>query len=259
MAYALVVFVLLLTVFFFYLSKATLGNRRYEMIARGYISSGSRPASRGMTVLIYAAMLSLTGIALIPHLSVFLTSIAERWFMAVLPQETTGRFYTMVFEHPMSLSSIEMSLILSVLSTTLDIVLGIAIAYLLTRTRIPYKGVLDAMAMLPLAPARSGAGFWVSGGVFGHFFRCAALSRALAGYCLCGAAVALYGARGVCGISADECDAGRGGSKFGGFSVAYTFSNYVSADFSQSGGWRYFVFCVCNARGERQFDFGTQG
>ena len=151
MAYALVVFVLLLTVFFFYLSKATLGNRRYEMIARGYISSGSRSASRRMTVLIYAAMLSLTGIALIPHMSVFLTSIAERWFMAVLPQETTGRFYTMVFEHPMSLSSIEMSLILSVLSTTLDVVLGIAIAYLLTRTRIPYKGVLDAMAMLPLA------------------------------------------------------------------------------------------------------------
>ena len=151
MAYALVVFVLLLTVFFFYLSKATLGNRRYEMIARGSVASGSRQASRGMTLLIYAAMLSLTGLAMIPHASVFLTSIAERWFMTVLPQETTGRFYAMVFEHPMSLSSIEMSLVLSVLSTTLDIGLGIAIAYLLTRTRIPYKGVLDAMAMLPLA------------------------------------------------------------------------------------------------------------
>lgn len=151
MAYALVVFVLLLTVFFFYLSKATLGNRRYEMIARGYSSSGSRRASRGMTALIYAAMLSLTGLAMIPHASVFLTSVAERWFMTVLPQETTGRFYAMVFEHPMSLSSIEMSLMLSVLSTALDIGLGIGIAYLLTRTRIPYKGVLDAMAMLPLA------------------------------------------------------------------------------------------------------------
>ncbi len=151
MAYALVVFVLLLTVFFFYLSKATLGNRRYEMIARGYIHSGSRRASRGTTLMIYAAMLSLTGLAMIPHASVVLTSVAERWFMTVLPEETTGRFYAMVFEHPMSLSSIEMSLVLSVLSTTLDIGLGIAIAYLLTRTRIPYKGVLDAMAMLPLA------------------------------------------------------------------------------------------------------------
>jgi len=150
-AYALVVFVLLLTVFFFYLSKAAMGNRRYEMIARGHVASGSRPASRGMTVLIYGVMLSLTGIAMIPHVSVFLTSISEHWFMTVLPQETTGRFYAMVFEHPMSLSSIEMSLMLSVLSTALDVGLGIAIAYLLTRTRIPYKGVLDAMAMLPLA------------------------------------------------------------------------------------------------------------
>ena len=151
MAYALVVFVLLLTVFFFYLSKAMMGNKRYEMIARGHVSSGSRPASKGMTVLIYAVMLSLTGIAMIPHLSVFLTSIAERWFMTVLPQETTGRFYSMVFEHPMAFSSIKISIMLSVLSTALDVVLGIAIAYLLTRTRIPYKGVLDAMAMLPLA------------------------------------------------------------------------------------------------------------
>jgi iron(III) transport system permease protein len=151
MAYALVVFVLVLTVFFFYLSKMMLGNRRYEMIARGHVASGSRPASRRMTVFIYAVMLSLTGVAMIPHLSVFLTSIADRWFMTVLPQEVTGRFYTMVFQHPISFSSIQMSLMLSVSSTVLDVGLGITIAYLLTRTRIPYKGVLDAIAMLPLA------------------------------------------------------------------------------------------------------------
>ena len=151
MAYALVVFVLLLTIFFFYLSKSLLGNKRYEMIARGHVSSASQPASRGLTILIYIAMLSLTGIALIPHLSVFLTSITEQWFMSVLPQAVTGKYYGMVFEHPLAFSSIKISLILSVLSTTLDVILGIAIAYLLTRTRIPYKGVLDATAMLPLA------------------------------------------------------------------------------------------------------------
>lgn len=151
MAYALVVFVLLLTVFFFYLSKALLGNRRYEMIARGHVASASRPASAGMTALIYGVMLSLTAVAMLPHLSVFLTSISERWFMSVLPQEVTGKYYGMVFEHPLSMSSIQMSLMLSVMSTALDIVLGISIAYLLTRTRIPYKGVLDAVAMLPLA------------------------------------------------------------------------------------------------------------
>ncbi|OHE86284.1 MAG: hypothetical protein A3G75_09610 [Verrucomicrobia bacterium RIFCSPLOWO2_12_FULL_64_8] len=37
------------------------------------------------------------------------------------------------------------------MSTGADVVLGVAIAYLLARTRIPGKGVLDTLAMLPLA------------------------------------------------------------------------------------------------------------
>ena len=151
MAYALVVFVLLLTVFFFYLSKALLGNRRYEMVARGHVASAVRPASPRMTVLIYGVMLSLTAVAMIPHFSVFLTSISERWFMSILPQEITGKYYGLVFETDMAASSIRMSLLLSVLSTAVDVTLGIAIAYLLCRTRIPFKGVIDAVAMLPLA------------------------------------------------------------------------------------------------------------
>ena len=151
MAYALVVFVLLLTVFFFYLSKTLLGNRRYEMLSRGHVASSVRPASPRMTVLIYGMMLSLTAVAMLPHISVFLTSISERWFMSVLPQEVTGRFYGLVFDHPISASSIRMSLFLSLLSTLVDVVLGIAIAYMLSRTRVPFKGVIDAVAMLPLA------------------------------------------------------------------------------------------------------------
>ncbi len=151
MAYALVVFVLLLTGFFFYLSKALLGSRRYEMIGRGHVGSASRPASRRMVFLIYGLMLSLTAVAMVPHLSVFLTSISERWFMSVLPQEVTGKYYGMVFDHPIAASSIRMSLMLSVLSAAADVVLGVAIAYLLCRTRVPFKGVIDAVAMLPLA------------------------------------------------------------------------------------------------------------
>jgi iron(III) transport system permease protein len=57
----------------------------------------------------------------------------------------------MVFDHPLSSSSIKISLFLSVLSTLLDVVLGISIAYLLSRTNIPFKGLLDGIAMLPLA------------------------------------------------------------------------------------------------------------
>ena len=149
MAYALVVFVLLLTAFFFFLSKTLLGGRHYDVVGRG--SAGLQRASRRQVVFIYGFMLCLTGVALLPHISVFLTSISEQWFMSVVPQEVTAKYYTKVFEHPISSSSISMSLMLSVLSTVADIVLGVSIAYLLTRTRIPFKGMLDALSMLPLA------------------------------------------------------------------------------------------------------------
>ncbi len=151
MAYALVVFLVLLTVLFFYLSKLLLGNKRYEMVARGHVGSATRRASTRMTALIYATMVSLTVIALIPHVSVFLTSISERWFMSIWPQEITGKYYPLVYRHPIAGPSITMSLMLSTLSTICDVILGIAIAYLLTRTRVPFRGALDAVAMLPLA------------------------------------------------------------------------------------------------------------
>jgi len=149
--YAMVVVLILMTAGFFYLSRAVVGSRRYEMVARGHVSGAARPASRGLTALIYAGVLGVTALALIPHLSVVLTSISERWFMTALPTDVTGKYYGMVFEDRMTWLSIQNSLLLSSLSTVADVVLGVTIAYLLARTRIPGRSVLDTLAMLPLA------------------------------------------------------------------------------------------------------------
>ena len=150
-AYALVVLVIVMTIFFFYLSKRLMGGQKVEMLSRGHVAGSQKQASTGMTATIWAIMLTVTGIALLPHLSIVLTSFADRWFMTVLPESTTFAHYGMVFDHPMASSSIRISLILSVFSTFLDIVVGVAIAYLLIRTNIPGKGILDGLAMLPLA------------------------------------------------------------------------------------------------------------
>ena len=149
--FALVVLVLLITLVLVYLSKKFIGGRRYEMIARGHVSSASRRTSTGETALIYVALLSITGIALIPHASVVLTSISERWFMTVLPSAYTAQYYSQIFEHDLTLLSIKNSLFLSVLSTIVDVILGILIAYVLTRRRFPFRDMLDALTMLPLA------------------------------------------------------------------------------------------------------------
>jgi iron(III) transport system permease protein len=103
------------------------------------------------TLAIWAVTVSIVGLALLPHLSVIVYSFAEHWFFSVLPREWTAANYGEIFGHGLTASSIRNSLFYSSLSALLDLVLGVVIAWLLTRKRIPFAGLLDALAMLPLA------------------------------------------------------------------------------------------------------------
>ena len=151
MGYALVVFVLLLTLALFLVSKRALAGRRYEMMARGHSGGGATPATVRQSVLIWSAMLAVIGIALLPHVTVIVQSLSENWFFSILPARWTASNYAEVFGHTLIASSIRNSLFYSSLSALLDLFLGVMIAWLLTRKRIPFAGLLDALAMLPLA------------------------------------------------------------------------------------------------------------
>jgi len=151
MGYTFVVVVIAVTLFFFYLSKRILGGGRYEMLGRGHVASGTRPASARLIVIAYVSVLAVTALALLPHFGVVLTSVAKRWFLTVLPSEYTVQFYQKVFSHDLALLSIKNSFLLSGLSTIIDIVLGVTIAYILARKRVPGRAALDVLAMLPLA------------------------------------------------------------------------------------------------------------
>jgi iron(III) transport system permease protein len=151
MGYCLVLFMVLMTAGFFYLSKITLGSQGYAMITRGHVTSVARPAGALGSTLILLGLGLVTFMAIIPHISVVLTSISQRWFMTILPTELTGKYYMAVFQQDMTWLSIKNSLFLSSLSTIVDILLGISIAWMLLRTRIPFKNVIDTLTMMPLA------------------------------------------------------------------------------------------------------------
>ena len=151
MGFALVVFVLVLTVTLFVLSKRIFAGRRYEMIARGHTAEAESQANGRQKFLIWTVMLAVIGLALLPHLAVIVQSFTERWFFTVLPTEMTTAHYQEIFGRGLTASSIRNSLFYSSLSAMLDLVLGVIIAWLLTRRRIPFAGLLDALAMLPLA------------------------------------------------------------------------------------------------------------
>jgi iron(III) transport system permease protein len=151
MGYTLVVFVLALTVALFVLSKQALARKRYEMIARGHTLGAEARATQTQTMLLWAGLGGLVLVALLRHLRVIVQSFSERWFFSVLPHEWTGATYAEIFRDKLTGSSIRNSLLYSTCSALLDLVLGVIIAWLLTRRRIPLAGLLDALAMLPLA------------------------------------------------------------------------------------------------------------
>jgi iron(III) transport system permease protein len=151
MGFALVVMVIIMTMVFFYLSKRFMGTRRYEMMSRGHADIRERPVGRAATVFIYVFILGVIAIAVLPHIGVALLSVTERWSSTILPSKVTLAQYGKIRSHELTLPSIKNSLIYSSFSTIVDLALGILIAYILSRKRIPGKNVLDTTAMLPLA------------------------------------------------------------------------------------------------------------
>lgn len=154
MGYALVVLIIVLTAFAFYVSKRWTGSKHYEMLGRGHVTSRETDANAGMRSVIYLFIGGLTLMALLPHISVILVSLtpdSSQWRLSVLPQSWTFAHYVETFTHSDTLPSILNSLKYSICSTLLAMLVGIVVSYLLTRKRIPFQNLLDAVAMLPLA------------------------------------------------------------------------------------------------------------
>lgn len=149
--YSLVLVVLLLTLTLFLTSKRVLANKSYATIARGHTAGAEHHATRAQTLLLWLAGGGVLALALIPHATVIVSSFAERWFFSVLPQQWTTGHFTEVFGQGVTASAIRNSLFYASLSALVDLVLGVLIAWLLTRKKIPFAGVIDALAMLPLA------------------------------------------------------------------------------------------------------------
>jgi len=150
-AYALVVLVLTLTLITFMASRRIFSAGGYEMMPRGYLPERPKRAGKLATIAANLSIALLLVAALLPHISVVLRSVAGRWFMTILPEEWTSRYFASLATHGLTASSIRNSLFYASASSVLDIVLGVGIAYFLVRKRFTGKSLLDAMAMLPLA------------------------------------------------------------------------------------------------------------
>lgn len=150
-AYALVVITLAVTAALFYGARWLVGRRAYIGGGKGAVAAYVPSAGPGRTALIYGTVVTLTLLALLPSIGVVITACAERWVMTPLPEEYTTAYLREVWDNRISAASIRNSVYYSTCSTCLDVVLGVTVAWLVARRPSWLTGVLDGLAMLPLA------------------------------------------------------------------------------------------------------------
>ena len=88
-------------------------------------------------------------VSLLPHIGILILSFAKVWSFSLLPTSyTVDNFTEIFFRAP---HFVKNTLLYTGLAAVLDVFLGAIVAYLLIRSRIWGKNLLDALATLPIA------------------------------------------------------------------------------------------------------------
>lgn len=131
------------------LSALALRGRDYSTLQKGGTGLQQRELSWWGSLGAYAWILVVLLVTLSPHVGVLLLSLAKVWSFSPLPDAYTLEHYATVFSE--SSGMIRNTLLYCGLAALLDVVLGVAIAYLILRTRLPARQWLDWMATASLA------------------------------------------------------------------------------------------------------------
>lgn len=149
--YALVVILLAAATGLYAAGKLLLGRTGHAMLAKAGPAATPLRLTGARAWLACAAFGAVFLLAVMPHLGVVLTSVSQAWYRSILPSAWTGDHYLHALGHSLTLPSIQNSLKYSALAMLADLVLGIAVAYVIVRSTLRWRGALDALTMLPLA------------------------------------------------------------------------------------------------------------
>ena len=151
--YALTIILLTCSILFYVLGKSVFGRKGYAMYSKAARAADEKTLSPLMRLVAVALFAGVTLLALLPHIGVVLSSVSGvgSWYKTILPAEFTTSHFAEALGAPDAFGAIRVSLGLSVVAMLLDIVLGILIAYIIVRTRLVGRNLLDTLVMLPLA------------------------------------------------------------------------------------------------------------
>ncbi|MFY7818915.1 MAG: ABC transporter permease [Akkermansiaceae bacterium] len=149
--YAIVAIMLVISAVVFAASKLVLG--------RSPLGTAPRPKGRSNDVrlhgvkswLLCGVFLAVFLMASIPHLGVIFLSVSNDWYQTLMPGVLTMRHYDEALGNSLVVPSIQNSLFYASMATLMDLLLGVAIAWVVVRSKIRGRALLDSLVMLPLA------------------------------------------------------------------------------------------------------------
>ena len=149
--YVLVVVMLCCSVLLYLLGRFALHRETVAAISKGGRGSMEKNLCGWRGKLAFGFMLLITILAVIPHLSVILVSLSHDWYSTVLPHSWTLDHYRDALQHSFTVPSIGNSIRYAGIATFVDLVVGVFAAWILVRTRLRGRALLDALVMAPLA------------------------------------------------------------------------------------------------------------
>lgn len=149
--FALVAVMLASSVGLYALGKGLFGRTHYAMMAKATSTGGPRTLPAGRRWLCTLFFGGVIALAILPHCGVILVAFSNEWYGTVLPQNYTLANFDLALGHDLTVPAIANSLKFASISTLIDVILGIAIAYVVVRSRLAGRQVLDFLAMMPLA------------------------------------------------------------------------------------------------------------
>jgi iron(III) transport system permease protein len=161
--YALVVVMLTCSSLFYVLGKLTLGRQDRASASKAASQRARKQLSKLQGLVAAVPFVMVLGLALLPNISVVLTSLSTTggWYRSLIPRELTLRHYVAALEDELvmpsfggatpHLGAVGNSIVYAGVATLIGVAIAIGVALIVVRSRVPFRGLLDVLAMLPLA------------------------------------------------------------------------------------------------------------
>jgi iron(III) transport system permease protein len=151
--YALVVVMLLASSGLYLIGKVLLGRGFDAATTKASVAASPKPLRGWKGLLAVVIFGSVFLLAVLPHISVILTSVSVTgaWYKSFLPTHFTLDHYRQALTDPLALPSVKHSLEYAAWATVLALIVGLCAAVVIVRSTVRSRWLIDALCMLPLA------------------------------------------------------------------------------------------------------------